>query len=343
MPHKHKRRKENNTASTYDLPPTSKARPLTVGKHAKKPEPPKKNKKPKAANGAVNPTKKPPNSNGNDRDNDDEVDKPLSIDKGLGYGKDDTPRAFARLLQYHKTGRGVSNGLDNGEGKKSKKRKRNEEKVEAIALAAEPTTTATPAPAPTEPILKIQPGEKLSDFGIRVDQALSLSGINTKGKKVEGVKEKRTKHDKKLLKLQSGWRTEEEKLREKEEEAREVREEEWEEKLAAMDKEARAVMLAVEAAGKKRKKGKTNAIGEIDDGDDDPWAVLKEKREKPKGIFDVVQAPPTFGKIPREIFKESKAKDVPREAGSLRRREELGQTRADIIKGYRAIMAQKRS
>jgi hypothetical protein len=335
MPHKHKRRKENNTASIYDLPPTAKARPLAVGKHAKKPTPPNKKKN------------KPSDSN------DNSADKPVSgtgNGSGLSYGKDDTPRAFARLLQYQKTGRGVSNGLDNGnDTKRSKKRKRNEEKAEEETSAAtEPVVVAavveqqSKVQVPVEETLKIQPGEKLSDFAIRVDQALPLSGISAKGKKVEGLKERRTKHDKRLLKLQSGWREEEAKIREKEEEKREIAEEEWEEKLAGMDREARAVMLAVEKQGKsKKKKGKL--IGEVDEDDDDPWAVLKEKREKPKGVFDVVQAPPTFKKIPREIFKESRAKDVPKGAGSLRRREELGQTRADIIAGYRAIMAQKRS
>lgn len=280
------------------------------------------------------------------------------MDARLGYGKDDTPRAFARLLNYHRTGQGVLNGLDNGEGKKSKKRKREQEDEKrgaGILLAPAPATSASAGAGTSgsaaggvakssidEQLLRIQPGEKLSDFGIRVDQMLPLSGISTKGKKVEGIKEKRTKHDKRLKKLQDGWRAEDVKIREKEEEEREIAEEEWEEKLAGMDKEARAIMLAVEKQQQGKKK-KAKQIGEVDDDEDDPWAVLEKKREKPKGVFEVNVAPPTFKKLPRELFKESKARDVPKEAGSLRRREELGETRAEIIGRYRAMMARKRA
>ena len=70
--------------------------------------------------------------------------------------------------------------------------------------------------------------------------------------------------------------------------------------------------------------------------------MLKQRREAPKGLHDVVQAPPKFGRLPKVLFKGAKVGDVPKAAGSLRRREELGETRAEIIKSYRSMMAQNR-
>jgi hypothetical protein len=64
-------------------------------------------------------------------------------------------------------------------------------------------------------------------------------------------------------------------------------------------------------------------------------------------LHDVVQAPPTFERVPREIFKvKNGAKvnvgNVPTSAGSLRKREELGAERQTIIDTYRKMMAAKR-
>ena len=107
--------------------------------------------------------------------------------------------------------------------------------------------------------LRIQPGERLSEFGARVNQALPISGLTRKGKAIAGVKEKVTKHNKRLGKMQDQWREDEAKLREKEEEEREVAEEEWEEKVAGMDKESRALLIT-SAGGKKGKKSKKGKL-----------------------------------------------------------------------------------
>merc|ERR1712093_371881 len=61
------------------------------------------------------------------------------------------------------------------------------------------------------------------------------------------------------------------------------------------------------AGGKEKKKG----LGEIDDGEDDPWANIGKNRGEVKaGLNDVVLAPPTFTKAPREKFKVSRGAKV---------------------------------
>lgn len=249
---------------------------------------------------------------------------------------DDTPKSFVRLMAFAKTGKGPRKGLD--DGVRGVKRKRVEESTDS---ASNPKEKEDSKQAP--PPLKIQPGERLSEFAARVNQALPLSGLSTKGKKVEGAKERQTKHGKRLRKMQQQWREDDVRIKEKEEEEREEAEEKWDEQLAGLDKDARAVMLSNGKVGGKKKSKRRNAVGEIDDDDDDPWAVLNQKRDAPRGVFDVNTAPPKFEKIPREIFKGVKVKDVPKEAGSLRRREDVGQARVEIIKSYRAMMAAKRT
>jgi hypothetical protein len=290
----------------HDLPPSERAQPLDVGKV-------KNGKKSKA-----------------------------KAHSEKGYAIDDTPKSFARLLAFSKSGQGIPPGLDDGKKpEKGVKRKRGDESETTSHLNTTPN--AVKNADQSQKGLQIQPGERLSDFARRVDQALPLAGLNTKGKKVDGVKDRQTKHEKRLRRMQAQWREEEARIREKEEEEREEAEETLDEQLASLDRDAREVMMSTGKIGAKKKKRRAGKIGEVqDDDDEDPWNVLKEKRDAPKGIFDVVQAPPRFEKLPREIFKGVKVHDVPKHAGSLRRREELGHTRADIIKSYRAMMAAKR-
>jgi hypothetical protein len=327
MPHKHKRQKPNptETAQLFDLPPSQRANPLPSSKH---------------------PTSTPSS-----------LRRPAKKRTPKTTADDgDTPRAFARLLQFQRTGKGVRRGLDEGRpraaaGKKRKAATAVEDGAGNASLDAEvgdthdaETVVAAALPVP----FTFQPGERLSDFGQRVNQALPISGLAKKGKSGGGGG-KVTKHEKRLKKMQSQWREEEVKILEKEEEAREIAEEEWEEQVAGMDKEARAMMAAVgggSGGGKKGKKGKkrsTKVIGEVDAGEDDPWAVLETRREAPKGLHDVALEPPKFGRLPKELFKGAQVGDVPKQAGSLRRREGLGQTRNEIIQSYRMVMAQNRA
>jgi hypothetical protein len=166
-----------------------------------------------------------------------------------------------------------------------------------------------------------------------------------------------TKHERHLKRLQEGWRKEEARIREKEQEAAELAEEENNELEAMWEDKTEEV-----AEGKKGKKGRKGrkrlVVGEVDDGDDE-WEALRRKREAKereekegrkggiKGLHDVVQEPPTFTKVPREIFKVKNGArvnvdNVPSAAGSLRKREELGAERQGIIETYRKLMAAKR-
>ena len=204
----------------------------------------------------------------------------------------------------------------------------------------------------------IRPGERMSDFAARVDAALPVSGLIGKttrgGKDPVGLKVGRTKKEKKMHKLYDTWREEERKILEKRAEALELAEEEEIEE----DDEGRVRWKAdIEqentAGGKKKNKmGKVKVknkkvIGEVDDGDGDPWAKIKRDRGEAKvGFHDVVQAPPTFTKVPQQKFKLkgaiSEVDGVPKSSGSLRRRVELGEVRRTVVEGYRAMMKENR-
>lgn len=105
---------------------------------------------------------------------------------------------------------------------------------------------------------------------------------------------------------------------------------------------------AAAEGGKRSAKRKQKMLTELTEKDDeDPWKVLEAKREKPKGLHDVVQAPPELKPV-REKFKTKKMNgakvdvdNVPGKSGSLARREELGQARKDVIERYRAMMKGK--
>ncbi|KAK4904196.1 hypothetical protein LTR66_017934, partial [Elasticomyces elasticus] len=99
MPHKHTRKSADS--SSYNLPPTTLARPLPARHAASK----------KAATDS-----KP--------DNGRPKQKKARVE---GYGDDDTPRAFARLMKFGANGK-VPDSLDNGERNPStKKRKRGQD------------------------------------------------------------------------------------------------------------------------------------------------------------------------------------------------------------------------
>ncbi|KAF2126423.1 hypothetical protein P153DRAFT_388465 [Dothidotthia symphoricarpi CBS 119687] len=330
MPHKHKRKAGDDDNAQFNLPPTVRATALPVSKTKSQNDQSKRSKKRKIAH----------------------------IE---GYGQDDMPKAFQRLMAFS-GGAKKRSGLDDGLVK-SKKQKRQEQlqqqeqqkqqkslpsTEEKEANKPEPQPTAAAAAAATP---KILPGESMFAFAQRVDAALPLTGINKNGKKIAGVNDHRvTKHEKKLKRLQKGWREEEARIRDKEAEEAELAEEEndehaamWEDKTADLPSAANGKKKAA-AKGKKRKK----VVGEVDNHSEDEWAALERSRVQRKGLHDVVSAPPEFKKIPREIFKVkngagAKVGNVPNAAGSLRKREELGEVRKTIIETYRELMAAKKA
>lgn len=241
-------------------------------------------------------------------------------------------------MAYHTTGRKTPSGLDDGITKKqSKKRKR------------EPDT-AEPAKHDKKSqdlIPTIKAGEKMSEFAVRVNAALPVIGlVRNKRKDPLGLKGSQTKMERRMQRMQKEWREVEAKRKEKLDEAREEAEEED-------DEAGHGQSVSQGAGGKRSKKGKRRkVIGEEAADEDDPWAVLKAARNEKSnglvGLHDVVQAPPQFSKVPKEKFRvQNGAKvdvvDVPNTAGSLRRREELGQARRSVVEGYRRMMQGKRN
>lgn len=263
-------------------------------------------------------------------------------------------------MAFSQGGQKRRSGLDDGAVKPKKQKRQQQQQQPATSTDAEKheknskseEQPAQPAqPAQPTPVLKIQPGESLADFRTRVDQALPLSGIAKSGKKIAGLSDHRvTKHERRLKRLQQGWREEEARLREKEMERRELAEEE-EDELEAMWEDKTADLPTtrmVDGKKKKAKKGKRKLkVGEVDHDSEDEWEALKRKREERKGLHDIVHAPPTFTKTPREIFKVkngagAKVANIPNSAGSLRKREELGEERQKMIAAYRQMMAAKK-
>lgn len=304
------------------------------------------------------------NNNKNNKNNKNtEKKQPEETSKSLkrkrtGAPKDDAPRAFKKLMAFA-GGKRPRAGLDNGDEPtvKSKKNKKNKNKnatatpnteAEAGAEAEAEAKEVEPKPKAVSQIPTIKPGERMSEFAARVDAALPIGGlINNSirnGKDPLGLKTWRTMKEMKMHKLYDEWREEERKLKEKHEEAlEEEAEKELEEEEAGV-----TWKLDPQTGGKKKKKGKkTRYLGEVADGDDDPWQALKKKRgETRPGLHDVVQAPPEFTVKPqRKMTVRGAAVEIdgiPKAAGSLRRREELQTVRDDILAAYRKRMSEKR-
>lgn len=228
-------------------------------------------------------------------------------------------------------------GLDDGNDRRSKKKQKTAPSARSEESQQIAKTTATDPR--TGEVLKILPGERMSEFAARVNQALPVGGLSRKGKNADGAKERQTKTEKRLHKMYAEWREEEARRKEKLEELQEQQEEEDEEKMA----EYGGQNIHLPSNGRKSKKQRM--VGEIDDNDDDPWAVLKTKREAPKGLHDVVQAPPSMNVVPKEKFKvrngaSVNVANVPGASGlkSLKQREELSEARKEVIERYRAMM-----
>ncbi|KAF5671522.1 urease accessory protein [Fusarium heterosporum] len=293
----HKHKRKRGDDADFNLPPSQKARPLQVGKKSAPAAAGGKNGK----NGKKNATTQASN-----------MDAPVKAKKGKkGHKENDAPRAFRRLMSVA-SGRKVRSGLDDGEDGKSVKQKSEE--------------------------LKIRPGEDLRAFAQRVDASLPVAGLTKKttvkdGKDEQGFKVYRTRKERNMHKLYAQWREEERKIQEqKDEAADEAIGQELEEDPTGQVAIARAILE--EASGKRaRRKG-----GKIDD----PWEELKKKRAEAKvHLHEQAQAPPELNK---NISKPIKIKDVaadvgniPKAAGSLKRREELQEARAEVLEAYRKI------
>jgi len=241
-------------------------------------------------------------------------------------------------------GKKLPKGLDDGVQLSKKQRK-------AASAASNPKSNEQQAEEkekdePKQQTLTIKPGERMAEFSARVDAALPVSGLIDKGlgkagKDPLGLKVGRTFKEKKMHKMYAEWRAEEARIQDRRAAALEDKEmEELEE-----GEDGRVVWKddsTTTKNGKKKKKGgKKKVVGEVDDGETDPWASIQRERGGRAAFGDVVQAPPTLPKL-KEKFKVRGAGvevgDVPRASGSLRRREELGEVRRVVVEGYRALM-----
>ncbi|KAL1882987.1 hypothetical protein VTK73DRAFT_509 [Phialemonium thermophilum] len=305
MPHKHTRRTKD--PATLDLPPSQVAKPLPATTISKK-------------DGAKGNAKARARSETRKRKRNDAKD-------------DDAPRAFKRLMSMV-GGKKPRPGLDNGEAdnKNKKSPKARSHGVDSIP--------------------KIRPGEKLSEFSSRVNAALPVSGLvnksANKGGDPLGLKVWRTRKEMKMHKLYEQWREEERKIKERREEELEL-EAERELENEALGVTWRLDMESAASAKKKKKKGasRTKSAGEEADKDDDPWEELKRKRGEGKiGLHDVASAPPDLKPIQQKFTVRGATVDVhdiPKVAGSLRRREELQGVREEVVASYRKMMEKKRS
>lgn len=224
------------------------------------------------------------------------------------------PRAFKRLM-YVAGGQRIRSGLDDGNDGKTVQK-------------------ATP-----NPDLKIRPGEDMRSFSSRVDASLPVAGLTKKtvvkdGKDEAGMKIYRTRKERKMHKLYDQWRAEDVKVKDLREEKEEEAEQEGLDNEGTMTAMAMAELNDATSKKSKRKRGKVE--------DDDPWLELKKKRAEAKVLLhEQAQAPPELNKnISRQLKVGDAVVDVaniPKAAGSLRRREELQEVRADVVDAYRKI------
>lgn len=244
--------------------------------------------------------------------------------------QDDTPRAFTRLLGNHYSPR---SGLDDGirPSKQARKGTKPECRPGSAALAP------APAAVPT-----IQPREPLSTFAARVDAALPFSGLSRRsGAAKETGRDRQTKNERKMQKMQKEWREEDRR--------RKMKLEEEEVDGDGLDESLKLATTRKSNSGKKKRK-RSDHGEDIEDDDDDPWAHLAAKRREESdariasgsgaglvGLHEVVLAPPRFSRVAR-----GKENLNIHKSGGLKRQQELSEARMTVIEGYRQMMREKR-
>jgi hypothetical protein len=248
--------------------------------------------------------------------------------KRAGGQKDDTPRAFKRIMAFSQ-GKKFRSGLDDGTDPKQSENQ------------AKPASAAQPEEKPELPT--IRPGERLGDFAARVDAELPLAGLLNKtgktGKDPLGIKVQRTRKERKMHRLYDQWREEERKLQEKREEEKDLAEE------RALEDENLGVSWPASRPSRKRG-GKSGSKGAA--GMDDMWEELRRKRAEAKvGLHDIAKAPPELHRgslVKHKVLDGAKVEvgSVPKAAGSIRRREELAKVRDQVVESYRSLVDAKR-
>src|ERR1700712_539343 len=106
MPHKHKRKHGEDDPSTYDLPPSSRAKTLPVHK--------------KADSIFTSDIEKKRKYEARRQKKEQRIDQQKQSESG-GYRDDDTPKAFKRMMMFQE-GKRVRSGLDDGASTKKKRK-----------------------------------------------------------------------------------------------------------------------------------------------------------------------------------------------------------------------------
>lgn len=274
--------------SSFDLPPSSRARTLSVHQKSETIFESTKDKKSK-------------------RDA-----KKASKKAGV---KDDTPKSFARLMAFQQQGKRLPSGLDDGTVKTTNNKRNKKSNLKSNTTETRPdnatTTNFTANDGDTDKnaTLQILPGERLSEFAARVDQSLPLTSVprhQTRIDKIPGlekIKTPLTKHNKRLARLQREWRlTEAKRIAALEEEDDDLADKREEDNLlwlgAGVDRDN-----TLEGGKRKKKKKKSHDADDVD-----PWKQLEKKRREEgelgqKNLQDVVLAPPVLKSV-KNIFKD---------------------------------------
>ena len=238
---------------------------------------------------------------------------------------DDTPRAFARLFTKQRPPR---SGLDDG-SRPSKKRKLEPSHTEAQAKSAEQSITAP----------KILYNESLGEFAARVDATLPFKGVDkSAGTAAKGiVRERQTKTERKMQKMQKQWREEDRRLREKAD-ADASSDDGLDDDRGHLDS----------LSSQRPKKGKKRKVGKNRDEEGDIWSQIQSKplaeRDDGKssgglvGLHDVVQGPPQLSKFDRDDNQNR----LKIRHGGLKRQGELQEVRSQVVAGYRQLMQQRK-
>lgn len=269
-------------------------------------------------------------------------------------------------MNYQIAGRKPPKGLDDG-APASKKRKRD----------AESNTTAQTPIEPGSVVPTILPSEPLSAFSARVDAAIPVSGL-AKSKSCSvtavGPRERQTKMEKRMQRMQAEWREAAAKRKEKLAEVEEEAEAEGDEgdgdgdgdrRIGGVNGNGQAGRKVKAKRKSKRRKGLAETENNEDVDDDDPWAVIAAKRLEnsstaasgPRsgglvGLHDVVLAPPKFSKVPKEkprmgntgIAGAMHIRSAPKKGSTigLKRQQELGEARRSVVETYRRMMNERR-
>lgn len=258
--------------------------------------------------------------------------------------EDDTPRAFTRLMNLQK-GWKPPLGLDEGA---PKKRKRSD-----IHDQDQPSDHNSKN-NPTSSIPKILPSERLSDFSARVNTAIPVAGLAKKSKRGSGLLtgERQSKLERRMQKMYAEWRKIDAKRKERL--AEEDDELEMENDEVGNERSMLPARTKTKKVKGKRRKGLMMIDGNEAPSDDDPWLHIAAKRKENTiasaspgglvGLHDVVLAPPKLSKLPKEKMRDKTGQHTAKKAATigLKRQEELGEVRRQVVEGYRRMMSERR-